>query len=67
MLIVGCHPLAKLEANLRCLMTTRLGDNIDHTVSSSEHVQRVGSKVQKGAAKYWTTGHEVSIKAVNRL
>lgn len=39
------HPLAKLEAILRCLMTKRLGDNIDYTVLSIEHMQQLGPKV----------------------
>lgn len=56
----GSHPLAKLEAILRCLMTKRLGDNIDtqsHPLSTcSSSGQKVSHEQWRRAAKYWTTG-----------
>lgn len=41
----GSHLLATLEVILRCLMTKRLVDTIDHAVLSTEHVQQLGPKV----------------------
>lgn len=35
----GIHPSDKFEEILRCLMTERLVDNIDHAVQSADHVK----------------------------
>lgn len=59
----GSHPLAKLEAILRCLMTKRLGDNIDTQSHPLSTCSRSGQRsVTSSDGELQNTGQQDELK-----